>query len=135
MKRWKGEKMYTVLIDIYFAAFSLVWKVAPSLPRSRGIDSRSRRLRFGLESRTVTALVWKVALYSPWSGPSPLLSLKSRWQKKSSWSRRLRLGLKGHAASTLVWKVAPYPLRSRVIYSWSRRLRLGLKSRAVSALV
>ena len=87
--------------------------VAPSPPRS----GNSRRLRLGLRSRVVSALVWKVA-------PSP------HWSKKS---RRLLLGLQSHAASALVARndflVAPSLPRSGM----SRRLRLGLKSRAVSA--
>ena len=63
--------------------------VSPSPPRS----GKSLRLRFGLKSRSVSALVWKVA-------PSP------------SWSegwRRLRDGLESSALSALVWKVAPSP--------------------------
>ena len=132
--------------------------VAPSPPRS----GKSRRLRLGLKSRAVSALVRNFA-------PSPLGTQKSR---------RFRYGhdikIIGRAASASVWKVALSPPRSRKSWKctfWSRwpsrsrrcflsraasttvakncflvapspprsgksrRLRLGLKSRVVSTLV
>ena len=113
------RKIYAVLTVICFAASALVWKVAPCPPRSRIIDSWSRRPRIYLESPAASALVWNVALYPSWSVKSC----------------RLYPGLESCTVSTSVANniilVAPSPPRSET----SRRLRLGLKLRAVSVLV
>ena len=108
MKRWTGEKLYAVLTVLCFAGSVLAWKIAPSPRRSRVTDSRSRRLRFGLESRTVSALVSGVSSLIAKVAPHP-----PRWRGISFWSRRLRLGLENRAVSTSVarkwFSVAPYP--------------------------
>ena len=116
---------------------ALVRKDAPRSPPS----GNQRRYRLGLESRAVSALVWKAAPSPPWSRRLRL-GLESRavsalvWKAAPSppWSRRLRLGLESRAVSALVWKAAPSP-PSPPWSGKSRRLRLGLESRAFSALV
>ena len=86
---------------------------------SRGIDSWSRLLRDGQESRALSVVVGKVALSLPWPGKS----------------RRFRLGRKelilGRAVSAMVGKVAPS-------LPWSEKSRclcFSLESRVVSVLV
>ena len=127
-------------------------KVAPSPPWSRGIDSWSRRLRLGLKSRVVFALVWIIGSFPPWSGRSCRLGLGCEeltlgrsvpamiWKiaPYPPWSKKLNrfsLGPGSRAVSASVRKVAPFPPWTRGIDSRSHHLRLGLESRTVSALI
>ena len=104
------------------AVSASVWKIARSPP----LSGKSCRLHPGLESRTVSALFWKVVPHALWSRRFPLWLLKSC----SVHHGRKELFL-SRAVSASVWKVAPSP----PCFEKSRRLCLGLESRAVSAFV
>ena len=75
---WSGKSRRSRLSLESRAVFTLKAKFAPHLLRWRRIDSWSRRLCLGLESRSVSASVWKVT-------PSPSRS-RNFWNR-NFWSR------------------------------------------------
>ena len=136
-----GRRKNLRSVDIYsFCAIRLGMESEAYPPRSRAIDSWSRRLRLGLENWAVCAMVWKVAPICLGLGRLHTLIAKlapqpPRWRRISSWLRRLRFDMENRTVSALVWKVMPSPLwsgKSHRIHLSREDCNLG---RAVSASV